>query len=144
MITFDSIWFIDGTLTDATIAGQSGPGSNGNEGVLRIPQSSWTRASPSEGLVSYSGNWLKVRDLYSSVEMQLVYSTHKLTRVTTKKKNDWKYRNLSLFPFRDPLISRIKSQTNKQKKNKAKQNQFNKQTKTMDPPPTQGSTKTPK
>ena len=29
---------------------QSGPGSNGNEGVLRIPQSSMTGASPSDGL----------------------------------------------------------------------------------------------
>ena len=35
---------------------QSGPGSNGNEGVLRIPQSSSiTGASPSDCLMFYTG-----------------------------------------------------------------------------------------
>ena len=44
-----SIWSIDKTLSGATTLGQSGPGSDGNEGVLRIPQSSSiTVASPSE------------------------------------------------------------------------------------------------
>ena len=33
-----SIWHIDGTQTGTTIRGQSGPRSNGNEGVLHIPQ----------------------------------------------------------------------------------------------------------
>ena len=42
------------TLSGATIPGQSGPGSNGNEGVLRIPQSnSNTGTSPSDCLESY-------------------------------------------------------------------------------------------
>ena len=37
----------------------SGPGSNGNEGVLHIPQSSsTTEASPSDCLVSYPGHLL--------------------------------------------------------------------------------------
>ena len=37
----------------------SGPGSDGNEGVLRIPQcSSITGASPSDCLVSYPGHSL--------------------------------------------------------------------------------------
>ena len=41
MITqFSSIWPIDRTLSGATTPGQSGHGSDGNEGVLRIPQSS--------------------------------------------------------------------------------------------------------
>ena len=31
-----SIWPIDRALSGATIPGQSGPGNNGNEGVLRI------------------------------------------------------------------------------------------------------------
>ena len=31
-----SIWPLDGTLTGAINPGQSGPGSNGNEGVLDI------------------------------------------------------------------------------------------------------------
>ena len=39
--------------------GQSGPGSNGNEGVLRIPQSSSiTGTLPSDCLVSYPGHLL--------------------------------------------------------------------------------------
>ena len=31
------IWLIDRTLSGATTSGQSGHGSGGNEGVLRIP-----------------------------------------------------------------------------------------------------------
>ena len=43
--------------------GQSGPGSNGNEGVLRIPQNpSITETSPSDCLVSY--RWCGVLTLY--------------------------------------------------------------------------------
>ena len=34
----------------------SGPGSNCNEGVLHIPQSSMTGASPSDNLVSFLGH----------------------------------------------------------------------------------------
>ena len=46
-------------LSGATIPGQSGPGSNGNEGVLRIPQSSSiTGTSPSDCLVLYPGHLL--------------------------------------------------------------------------------------
>ena len=37
---FSSIWPIDRTLSDATTPGQSLPGSDGNEGVIRISQSS--------------------------------------------------------------------------------------------------------
>ena len=41
----------------ATTLDQSGPGSNGNEGVRRIPQiSSITGTSPSDSLVSYPGH----------------------------------------------------------------------------------------
>ena len=51
---FSFIRPIDRTLSGATRPGQSGPGSDGNEGVLRIPQSSSiTEASPSDCLVSY-------------------------------------------------------------------------------------------
>ena len=40
-------------LSSATTPGQSGPGSNGHEGVLRIPQSSSiTGTWPSNSLVS--------------------------------------------------------------------------------------------
>ena len=69
-----SIWPIDMTLSGATTPGQSGPGSDGNEGVLRIPQnSSITGASLSDCLVSHpEHSWEKS---YSSIEMQVIYST---------------------------------------------------------------------
>ena len=48
-----------GTLSGATTPGQSGHGSDGNEGVLRIPQiSSTAGTSPSDCLVSYPGHSL--------------------------------------------------------------------------------------
>ena len=62
-------------LSGATILGQSRPGSNGNEGVLHIPQSSSiTGTSPSDCLVSYQGHLLG-EGSYPSAEVQLVYST---------------------------------------------------------------------
>ena len=49
-----SIQPIDRALSGATTPCQSGPGSNGNEGVLHIPQSpSITGTSPSDCLMSY-------------------------------------------------------------------------------------------
>ena len=46
-------------LSSATTPGQSGPGSDGNEGVLCIPQScSITGTSPSNCLISYPGHLL--------------------------------------------------------------------------------------
>ena len=62
-------------LSGATTPGQSGPGSNGNEGVLRIPHSSSTAGtSPSDCLVSYLGHSLG-KGSYPSAEVQSVYST---------------------------------------------------------------------
>ena len=56
------------TLSGSTTLGQSWDGSNGNESVLRIPQSSKTGASPSDYLLS-----LRLFKEHSS-EMQSVYS----------------------------------------------------------------------
>ena len=54
-----SIWPIDCTLLRATTPSPSGPGSDGNEGVLYIPQSSSiTGTSPSDCSVSYLGHSL--------------------------------------------------------------------------------------
>ena len=56
---FNSISPIDRTLLDATTLGLSGPGNDGNEGVLHIPQSSSiTGTSPSDCWVSYPGHSL--------------------------------------------------------------------------------------
>ena len=71
---FSSIQHTYRALSGATIPGQSGPGSNGNEGVIRISQSpSITKTSRSDCLVSYPGHSL--RACYHSAEMQSVYST---------------------------------------------------------------------
>ena len=52
---------MDRALSGATIPGQSGPRSNGNEEVLRIPQSSSITGSLlSDCLVSYPGHWMGV------------------------------------------------------------------------------------
>ena len=67
-----SIWPIDRTLSDATSPSQSGPGSNGNEEVLHIPQISKAGALLSDGLMSYPGH---SGESYLSADMQLVYST---------------------------------------------------------------------
>ena len=70
-----SIWHIDRTLSSATTAGHSGPGSNDNEGILYIAKSSnITEALPSNCLASYAGHSLE-DGFYLSVEMQSVYST---------------------------------------------------------------------
>ena len=72
---FNSIGLIDRALSDATTLGQSGPGSDGNEGVLHIPKSSSiTGTSPSDCLVSYPGHSLGGG--YASAEAQLVYSVY--------------------------------------------------------------------
>ena len=64
---------IDRTSSGITILDQSEPGSDGNEGVLCIPQrSSITEASTSDCLMSYPGNSL-VKS-YSSADIQSVYS----------------------------------------------------------------------
>ena len=56
---FGSIWPLDRTLSGATTPGHSGPGSDGNKGVLRILQSSSIiRTSLSDCLVSYTGQSL--------------------------------------------------------------------------------------
>ena len=56
------------TLSGGTTRGHTGPGSDGNEGVLHIPQNSTiTEVSPSDCLVLYLGYaW---RESYSSAEM---------------------------------------------------------------------------
>ena len=75
---FSSIWPIDRTLSGATTPDQSGPGSDSNEEVLHISQTSnITGASPSDCLVSYPGHSLAGGwgVLTPSAEMQSVYST---------------------------------------------------------------------
>ena len=53
------MWLIDRTLPGVTTQGQSGPWSNGDEGVLHIPQISKAGASPSDCLMLYPGHTLE-------------------------------------------------------------------------------------
>ena len=72
-ILFSSICPIDRNLSGATTPGQSGPGSDGNEGVLHILQSSSIiEASPSDCLVSYPGH--SFGGSSPSAKFQLLYS----------------------------------------------------------------------
>ena len=66
---------LDRTQSGATTPVQSGPESNGNEGVMRIPQSyNIAGTSPSDCLVSYPEHSLS-EGSYPSAEKQSVYST---------------------------------------------------------------------
>ena len=79
-IQFSSIWRIHRTLSDATTPGQSGPGSNGNEGVLRISESSSiTGTSPPDRLVSYLGHLLGMGVLPLCRDAVSVFYCPKLT-----------------------------------------------------------------
>ena len=62
---------IDRALSGATTPCQSGPGSNGNEGVFPFPKAP-VLLEPRICLVSYPGHSLGG---YSSAEVQSVYST---------------------------------------------------------------------
>ena len=74
LILFENVSVAVHALSGATILGESGSGSNGNEGVLRIPQSSnITGTAPSDCLMSYPGHSLW--GAYPSAESQSVYST---------------------------------------------------------------------
>ena len=76
---FSSIWPIDRTLSGTTTPGQSGPGSDGNEEVLRISQSSsMTGTSPSYYVVSYPG-YSRVGSYSSAVaQVGVFYSPRQL------------------------------------------------------------------
>ena len=73
---FTSIKPINRALSGATIPGQIGPGSNGNEGVLCIPQTpSITGTSPSDFFSVISRTLVCEEGSYNSAEVQSVYST---------------------------------------------------------------------
>ena len=69
-----SFWPIDRALSGAITPGQSGPGSNGNEGVLCIPRIFKAGASPSDGLMSYSWHSLVGVLLFCSDAVDIFYS----------------------------------------------------------------------
>ena len=71
---FNSIQLINRTLSGATSPGKIRPASDGNKGVLCIPQTyRLTGTSPSDCLVSYPDTHWGVS--YPSAEVQSLYST---------------------------------------------------------------------
>ena len=73
-----SIQPIDRALSGATIPGQSGPGSGGNDGVRSIHQNfSITRTSPSDCLVSYLVHLLCLHiSIYINIKDNLLLAFH--------------------------------------------------------------------
>ena len=67
------MWPIEGSLTGTTTLCQSGTGSNGNDGVLYIPQSSRTGAHI-QMQFKIIFRTLVARKSYPSTEMESVYS----------------------------------------------------------------------
>ena len=67
-----------GPLSDAITLGQTGPGSDGNEEVLHIPQSSSFTLNLTIRLLSFISRTLLGGVSYLSTEMQSVYSTAQL------------------------------------------------------------------
>ena len=66
---------IDRALSGATIPVQSGPESDSNEGVLRIPQRSSITGNPTIRFSVISRTLVEGGEPYPSTEKQLVYST---------------------------------------------------------------------
>ena len=73
-----SILSIDRTLSGATTPGQSGPGSDVNEEVLYVHQSSRTEASPSDISTSYPGHSLVGVFIHYKVSVVVFYSPSQL------------------------------------------------------------------
>ena len=82
-----SIWPIDRTRSFATTPGQSGTGSNVNEGVLYMPQIFKTRSLPSDCLMSYRGHSLVGVLLFCRYAVSVFYSPGQLGWVTSLMKS---------------------------------------------------------
>ena len=70
---FSPIWPIDRTLSGVTTSGQSGPESDGNDGVPAFPKAPALVEPHHKIFVSYPGHSLG--EFYSFAEKQSVYST---------------------------------------------------------------------
>ena len=103
-IHFRSIRPIDRTLSGTTTLDLSGPGSDGNEGVLCI-----ARSPLSDCLVSHPGHSLAEVGSYPSAVMQLVYSSH-----LGKSKFDFLYSNLMIltWSFKNSKYTHLKMTIN--------------------------------
>ena len=119
-----SIWPIDRTWSGAITPGQSGPGNDGNEGILQISQSfSITGASLSDAVwVSYPGHVLE--QSYPFAEMQLVYSAAPANKAMLVLRG-WRYIHAhththTQIQFRNGSLKQHYIQVHKRHKQKAK------------------------
>ena len=107
-------------LSGATSPGQCEPGSDGNEGELRIPQNSnITGTLPSDCLVSYTGHSL--RESYLSAKINSVHSAAPADWTKLKKENmivDNKRHQSVRIDNSKQYAFKIKKMNNKQMKNK--------------------------
>ena len=99
-------------LSGATTPGQSGPGSNSNEGVLRIPQSpSISGTSPSDCLVSfaiyfvYATEELSFLGIFSS--SRCLNDIYKRNSFNTMKKYIYSNRSTVLFTKKGKALKTI-------------------------------------
>ena len=100
---FSSIWPIDRTLSGANTPGQSGPGSNGNNRVLCIPQSfSITGTSLSDYLVSYPGHSL----VGGGLTPLLIFSRYILLPQPNGQDNYLSFQRSKLDPFQILILIR--------------------------------------
>ena len=75
---------VDRTWTGTTTPGPSGPGSNGNEGVLNIPQSSRCSLVTHDTHLLWRGSYL-LCTLYSQVSLSPVDRSEKGEEATVKR-----------------------------------------------------------
>ena len=112
---FSSIWPIDRTLSGATTPGQNGPGSDGNEGVLRMHQSTWDYWNLTiRLLVSYPGHKLGggltplKRSSWCILQPQLTWQNYQSkfdesTFIKASQKHGFPYLPFTIHPYQ-PLI----------------------------------------
>ena len=85
---------MDKTLSGATTLRQSGPGNNGNEGVLCVPQSSRnTGASPSVCFVSLTGDSLREVLPFSRYAVSVFCCSNRLDHIFIDFKSEKTYPN---------------------------------------------------
>ena len=91
-----SIWTINGTLTDTTNPGQSGPRSNSNERVLHIFQNFKLELTIRCSLVSYPGHSLKRKyDIY--LPSNLPYKNYILSASDRSTRVGWKVHRMTSY-----------------------------------------------
>ena len=97
-----SIWPIDGTLTGITTLGQSGPGSNGNEGVLKAWIVKWEQSNHIDLIKDSIWNFQKTNNNNRHLEKAGWQNSWNVMIITTKIRitvHHWKISLMNFFFF---------------------------------------------